>query len=330
MTFVPDDTLRHLREVAEIPDLSDTKYEVVRPVARGGMGVIYLAHDRELDREVALKVLYVPDMSTEAAARIINEARILAELEHPGIVPVHDVGTLPDGRVFYTMKLVKGRRLDEHMAHGGLELPELLRVFGRVCEAVAFAHSRGVVHRDLTPANVMVGPFGEVLVMDWGVAKALSPPPTDDPPGESTTPATPAEQPETGQGTDPGTILGTPGYMSPEQRRGEVDRIDRRTDVFALGTMLRNLARTSASGTLPKRLAAICDKATAESPADRYQSVEVLGRDVTRFVAGEAVSAYRERLWDRAARVAIRHKTPIALILAYILMRALLIILSPN
>lgn len=323
MTFVPDDTLRHLRDVAEMPDLTGTKYEIVRRVARGGMGVIYLAHDRELDREVALKVLNVPHEPAEASARMVNEARILAELEHPGIVPVHDVGTLPDGRVFYTMKLVKGRGLDEHMAHGALGLTEVLRVFGRVCEAVAFAHSRGVVHRDLTPANVMVGAFGEVLVMDWGVAKALSDPTT----GERTAEE---ETPSSTEGTNPGTILGTPGYMAPEQQRGEVDRIDHRTDVFALGTMLRNLARVSEGGTLPKRLAAICDKAAAEAPADRYQSVEVLGLDVARFMAGEAVSAYRDGLWERAARVAVRHKTPIALILAYLLMRALLIIFSPN
>src|SRR5881397_3038329 len=136
------------------------------------MGVVWLAEDIQLDRRVALKVLYLPEQSGDLEARLLREARILARLEHPGIVPVHDAGTLADGRVFYAMKYVQGLRLDQHLP--ALPAPaDRLRVFQRICDAVAFAHSRGVLHRDLKPQNVMVGAFGEVLVMDWGVAKLI-------------------------------------------------------------------------------------------------------------------------------------------------------------
>src|SRR5262249_3937250 len=142
-------------------------------VARGGMGVVYAAQDEMLERRVALKVLDVPDPDGGLASRLNREARVLARLEHPGIVPVHDVGTLADGRVFYTMKFVEGQRLDKHI-QSVLSLPDRLRLFLRICDSVAFAHARGVLHRDLKPANVMIGAFGEVLVMDWGLAKILS------------------------------------------------------------------------------------------------------------------------------------------------------------
>ncbi len=174
-----DRALAHLREVTQWPDLSGTRYELLGEVARGGMGVVYRARDRELEREVALKVIAVEAAEPDTSARLRREARILARLEHPGIVPVHDVGELPDGRVFYAMKLVSGKRLDELLGQQ-LPLRERLRLLLRICEPVAFAHAYGVIHRDLKPENVMVGPFGEVLVMDWGVAKRLG----DDPPPE--------------------------------------------------------------------------------------------------------------------------------------------------
>src|SRR5262249_14401960 len=136
-------------------------------------GVVYSAQDETLERRVALKVLEVPGSESELASRLMREARVLALLEHPGIVPVHDVGTLADGRVFYTMKFVEGQRLDQYIATVA-SVPDRLRIFLRICEAVAFAHARGVLHRDLKPANMMVGPFGEVLVMDWGLAKILA------------------------------------------------------------------------------------------------------------------------------------------------------------
>src|ERR1041384_1406320 len=133
--MISDSTLRHLREVADAPDLSGTKYEIIDRIGQGGMGTVYRARDRELGREVALKVVRLPEGAPDIAARMMREARTLARLEHPGIVPVHDVGTLADGRVFYAMKLVRGSRLDEHAA-STRALPERLRAFERVCEAV--------------------------------------------------------------------------------------------------------------------------------------------------------------------------------------------------
>jgi len=171
MTWLSDATLERLREAGDWPDLSGTRYEAQGVLGKGGMSTVYRARDRELDREVALKVMG-PAEGDGTVARLRNEARVLARLEHPGLVPVHDVGTLPDGRVFYVMRLVRGKRLDEH-ARQERSLPALLRLFERVCEAVAFAHAQGVLHRDLKPANVMVGPFGEVLVLDWGLAKLV-------------------------------------------------------------------------------------------------------------------------------------------------------------
>ena len=172
MKFLSDSALERLREGAEIPDLSGTHYRLLERVARGGMGVVYAAEDEKLQRRVALKVLDVAVTEGDLANRLIREARVLAKLEHPGIVPVHDVGTLADGRVFYTMKFVEGQRLDQYIATVD-SVPDRLRLFLRICDAVGFAHARGVLHRDLKPANIMVGPFGEVLVMDWGLAKIL-------------------------------------------------------------------------------------------------------------------------------------------------------------
>src|SRR5688572_25281440 len=164
--------LNHLRELAAHPDFASTKYRVIRELARGGMGTVYLAEDNELNRQVAVKVLNTPETSNDLRERMTREAQIIARLEHPGIVPVHDVGTLPDGRVFYAMKYVRGSSLDEYAAQTD-SMRDRLRKFQAACDAVAFAHAHGVIHRDLKPQNIMIGSFGEVLVLDWGVAKIL-------------------------------------------------------------------------------------------------------------------------------------------------------------
>jgi len=332
MKPLSDDTLRHLREIVELPDTAGTRYDVVEPIARGGMGVVFRARDRELDREVALKVLSVRDTGPDVRARMLTEARILARLEHPGIVPVHDVGVLADGRTYYAMKLIRGSRLDDY-ARAHPNLGERLRVFDRVCEAVAFAHSEGIVHRDLKPENVMVGAYGEVLVLDWGVAKLLR--------GEASGVADAGQAPDSsptgaahGAGvfvvarstTGSGAVIGTPGYMAPEQARGESAQADPRSDVYALGAMLGFLTRDAGDRAALRRLRAIIDRATAEDPGSRYPNASSLADDVARFATGEAVSAYRERWPERARRVAARHRIAIGLVSAYLLMRVLLLL----
>ena len=160
MKWLSDDAMIRLREEADLPDLTDSKYLALRKLGSGGMGTVYLAQDVDLGRKVAVKVMNYADSTGALASRMMREARIVALLEHPSIVPIHDVGTLDDGRVFYAMKLVQGARLDQSAA-GAASLSDMLRVFQKVCEAVAFAHARGVIHRDLKPENIMVGPFGE-------------------------------------------------------------------------------------------------------------------------------------------------------------------------
>jgi serine/threonine protein kinase len=292
--FLPDSTIDHLRDVTEWPDLG-ARYEVTGRLGRGGMSTIFAAIDRTLDRQVAVKVLDRNLSDRDRANRLVDEARILARLEHPGIVPVHDAGTLPDGRVFYTMKLVRGTRLHEAITEDASQA-DRLALLRRVCDAVSFAHAQGIVHRDLKPENVMVGPFGEVLVMDWGLAGVV------------------------GDGASDGVVAGTPGFMAPEQAAGGTP--DPRVDVYALGAMLRALLPESP----PRPLAAIAAKAAAERPADRYPSVEALAADLARFRDGEPVVAYRETLLERSMRLAGRYRVPIAVVLAYLVMRAALIL----
>jgi eukaryotic-like serine/threonine-protein kinase len=326
MTWLSDATLERLREAADWPDLSGTRYEALGVLGKGGMSTVYRARDRELDRDVALKVIS-PMEGDGTVARLRNEARVLARLEHPGLVPVHDFGTLPDGRVFYVMRLVRGKRLDEH-ARQERSLPALLRMFERVCEAVAFAHAQGVLHRDLKPANVMVGPFGEVLVLDWGLAKLVEQRPSAEWPASGPIePAGPAVAlADAPTRTQPGTVLGTPGYMAPEQARGEVDRLDQRADVYALGAMLRFLLE--AHGHPPRALQAIAAKAAAADPAERYGSVARLAADVSRFLSAEPVEAHREGLAERARRLLSKHRVPVALVAAYLVMRVLLAVFA--
>jgi serine/threonine protein kinase len=292
VTFLDDDAVGRLRDALATPDLSGTRYDLLGTLGRGGMGTVYRVLDHELQREVALKVLDVDDDEL-----LPGEARVAARLEHPGIVPVHDLGRLPDGRLYFTMKLVRGERLD-HWATAPRTLPERLAVLQRLCETAAFAHAHGVVHRDLKPQNVMVGTFGEVLVMDWGVALLR------------------------GRG-QAGTVAGTRGFMAPEQAAGAAD-VDARADVHALGALLAWLVGDAA----PAPLRAIAARATAPAPADRYAGALDLSADVGRFLAGEAVQAHREGALERVARLAARHRTALLLVLGYLLVRVLLVIAS--
>jgi serine/threonine protein kinase len=293
--WLGDRTLLHLRDVVDWPDLGD-RYEVRGRLGRGGMGVVYVAHDRTLDREVAIKVLDGVDLTGDAARHLADEARILGRLEHPGIVPVHDAGTLTDGRVYYVMKLVRGARLDQAPARD-LPLSERLERFLRICDAVSFAHNQGIVHRDLKPENVMLGPFGEVLVMDWGVAKVLA----DD--------------------SRPDGVVGTPGFMGPEQASGTGAAVDRRADVFALGVILETMLAAA-----PRPLTAIARRARAETVGERYPTVEALARDIARYRNGDPVDAYSETVLERLVRLYRRYEVPILLVMAYMIMRVILLL----
>jgi serine/threonine protein kinase len=324
VTWLSDATLDRLRAVHDWPDLTGTRYEALGVLGKGGMGTVYRARDRELQREVALKVMGPAQTGDGTVARLRNEARVLARLEHPGLVPVHDIGTLPDGRLFYVMRLVRGKRLDEH-ARQERSLPALLRLFERVCDAVAFAHAQGVLHRDLTPANVMVGPFGEVLVLDWGLAKEVGkvgPAGAPEPPREERAllGAALADAPTR---TQRGTVMGTPGFMAPEQARGEVDGLDQRADVYALGALLRFLLEARAEAA-PRPLQAIAAKAAAADRAERYPTVAALASDVSRFLSAEPVEAHREGMIERLGRLLSKHRVPVALVAAYLIMRVLL------
>jgi serine/threonine protein kinase len=341
MKFLSDTAIERLRGGSATPDLSGTRYRLLDPVARGGMGVVYAAVDHQLQRRVALKILDPSVARGDLATRLIREARVLAALEHPGIVPVHDVGTLPDGRVFYAMKFVEGRRLDEFI-QSVPSVPDRLRIFLRVCDAVAFAHARGVLHRDLKPANIMVGPFGEVLVMDWGLAKILrggnskAAFKTDSDVTlfeQSKQPAAAGEATEISVVTGHGTVMGTPGYMSPEQARGDIEHLDTRSDIFSLGALLHFLltgrpevATLPPGQRLDRSLAAICGKSTTPSPADRYANVQEMALDVSRYLDGLAVGAHRESLLEKTLRVYRRYRFFILLIAAYLAMRILILL----
>jgi eukaryotic-like serine/threonine-protein kinase len=314
--------VERLRRSLDAPDLEGDRYRIVEPLGRGGMGTVYLAEDRLLARPVALKVLHVEDLSDEGVERMMREAHTLARLEHPGIVPIHDLGRLPDGRVFYAMKQVRGERLDRH-AGPGTPLAARLRLFLKLCEAVAFAHAAGVLHRDLKPENVMVGEFGEVLILDWGIARWKRQ--AEAPAGEGPHAAAHAAD---SRDTQPGTVLGTPAYMSPEQARGDSAAIDERTDVFGLGATLWFLATGRPPGIPgappPAALGSICARAMAPEPGERYASAQDLAADVQRHLDGARPLAHREGPLAHAARFVRRYRVAIGLVLAYLVVRALL------
>ena len=381
-----DAAVTRLRTLGRWPEFESGRYSVTEEIGRGGMGTVFLAIDEELGREVAIKI---PNAlgSEDLERRLRSEARVLAHLEHPGIVPIHDAGRLADGRLFYVMKRVKGQTLRDHVrtAPG---LAERLRLFERVCEPVAFAHARGFIHRDLKPENVMVGAYGEVMVMDWGLVKAVgslqsavdnrqssvdspqssvdslqssvdSPQSSVDSPQssvdglqsavdspqstvlsrQSSPVGSGAESPgESSPVTGAGTVIGTVGFMAPEQARGDAAAVDTRSDVYGLGAILfllltdavpgAGLQEALRSARVPRPLAAICSRALENDPGNRYPSVDALAEDVRRFRDNRPVDAYRETWFERSARFGRTHRTAILLILAYVIMRAAVALLA--
>lgn len=311
MTHLSDAAIERLRDAVDRPDAGE-RYEVHELIGRGGMGAVYRATDRTLHRDVALKVLPTEADQHDVIRRLERESRVLASLEHPGIVAVHDAGSLGDGRPFYIMRLVRGRRLDEQARQESRG--QRLRRFLAVCDAVSFAHSRGVIHRDLKPSNVMVGEFGEVLVLDWGVAKIAGSKEFDPVTGSDFVMGSDAGDDRTGDGV----AVGTPGFMAPEQLSGDRSRVDTRVDVFGLGALLRDLLGPE---TAPAALRAIVARATALNVGDRYESVDALAADVRSWLDGLSVSAHSESIFEKTARLYRRNNALILLVLAYLLMR---------
>ncbi|TWT51307.1 Serine/threonine-protein kinase PknD [Rubripirellula amarantea] len=336
-------------ETSPCPAVNDSvpsRYESVGEVGRGGWGVVEKAVDRQLDREVAVKRFTdTYEVTEQERQRFLHEAKVTSQLQHPGIVPVHEMGDQKDA--YYVMKLLDGVTLQEFIQQHhsdklsrtkqtrfefGEKLEPLLQRFVDVCNAVAYAHKRGVVHRDLKPSNVMIGEFGETVVLDWGLAHSL-----DATPGLATTPL-PARRKNVHADSTPliepdGTVVGTPAYMSPEQASGEISAISQPSDIYSLGMILYAIVagrhpyqgqpveqilkqvQSSSYPSLrslqplaPSALVSIVAKAMSRSPGDRYESAELLASDVRRFIAGDSVSVHQESFIEKSVRWCRHHQ----------------------
>ncbi|MHC5081570.1 MAG: protein kinase domain-containing protein, partial [Planctomycetota bacterium] len=323
---------------------SEDRYGILGEIARGGMGAIVKIVDHDIRRPVAMKVILgdspgSPEVEdNEKVERFVEEAQVTGQLEHPNIVPVHELGIDLEGKVYFTMKLVKGKSLETILDEiadknpatvEAYPLSHLLQIFLKVCDAIAFAHSKGVIHRDLKPENVMVGRFGEVLVMDWGLSKVMG---REDKAVEALVETIRSEK--TVGKTLSGEVMGTPSYMPPEQASGRVERIDERSDIFALGATLYKILTHEAPyagshvtevlkkavqctykvprvkspwNRIPKALQAICLKAMSARKEDRYASVEGVAEDIRAYLDHRPVSAHRAGMLARFLRFVQRH-----------------------
>jgi serine/threonine-protein kinase len=323
------------------------RFQILRPHARGGLGAVFVARDTELRREVAVKQILDQHADDQGSrARFVLEAEITGGLEHPGIVPVYGLGTYRDGRPYYAMRFIRGESFKEAIAafhaddavkqdsgRRSLALRKLLRRFLDLCNAIDYAHSRGVLHRDIKPANVILGRYGETLVVDWGLAKAV---------GRIDAATTSDERtlvPSLTSGSSetlPGSALGTPAYMSPEQAEGDLEHLSPRSDVYSLGATLYCLltgkppvenddvgtalqavrkgdfpAPRQRDPAIDPAFEAICRRAMALKPEDRYHTARALAEDLDRWMADEPVTAWQEPLARRARRWARRNRTAV-------------------
>jgi len=324
---------------------SCARFRILRFHGRGGLGEVFIARDEELSRDVALKKIRPDRDGDDLRARFVIEAKVTGGLEHPGIVPVYSLGVADDGRPFYAMRFLGDDSLIQvikayHERHPrpdptAVEFRRLLGRFVAICEVIAYAHSRGVLHRDLKPHNVMLGRFGETLIIDWGLARSTG----QSDPGGAEPGGVPLAPPSRAGPTSslPGHLIGSPPYMSPEQAAGKLDELGPATDVYGLGAILYSIltghspvlhlenepaesvcARVvrgeiapprSRNPRIPRALEAVCLKALARRPEDRYPSARVLADDVERWLADEPVSARRDPLWTRFWRWVRKHRT---------------------
>lgn len=336
---------------------AEGKYVAEGLIGRGGMGEIFLCVDRDTRRRIAMKRMLASTAAhADRRARFVEEAQVTAQLEHPNIVPVHELGRDSDGSIYFTMKLVRGRSLSEVLrdlraGRDDLSLGSLLQVFLKICDGLAFAHSRGVVHRDLKPDNIMIGGFGEVLVMDWGLAKVLRQPRSEAPPvsirgpnagrGRAAEVITSARTDSRSALTMAGTTVGTPAYMAPEQAKGQMELVDQLSDVFSLGAILYEiltlekpyqgdsvravLAEAAAARVrppeqraphraVPRELSAIVMKCMSADRGRRYASAQELSRDVSLYLEGRSVSAAPDTFAQAAIKLVKRNRATSAAI----------------
>lgn len=334
-----------------VPELPG-RYRFVSETGRGGYGRVLLVHDEYMARDVALKELIPPSTepigsnvptpsreAIEAVARFLQEAKITGQLEHPSIVPVYELGHRSDGALYYTMKLVRGETLSKQLSKctSLRERLELLPRFLDLCHAIAYAHNRGVIHRDIKPDNVMIGSFGETVVIDWGLAKIKGKADVYAAELKETVRILKDEPASSSAQTLYGTILGTPHFMSPEQAKGDIDSVDERSDVYALGAVLYMLLTGqrpyekaplnnvilhinlppltpvhALAADAPPELATICNKALQRHQSDRYQNAAELAQEIQRFMSGALVQAHQYTLRDQVRRFVQRHKGQVA------------------